>query len=140
MKRISFLFILIILISSSIYSQSTVTGKVTAESDGLGLPGVNILVQGIVGSGTITDYDGNYSIEVPENATHLQYSFIGMRSEEVEISGRSIINLVMVEESELLEGVIVTAIGIKVEKKINWLCSSRSFRRRYKWCARNKYC
>jgi TonB-linked SusC/RagA family outer membrane protein len=117
MKRISFLFILIILISSSIYSQSTVTGKVTAESDGLGLPGVNILVQGIVGSGTITDYDGNYSIEVPENATHLQYSFIGMRSEEVEISGRSIINLVMVEESELLEGVIVTAIGIKVEKK-----------------------
>lgn len=117
MKRLTLLFAFIIFISGNLFSQKTITGKVTAESDGLGLPGVNILVKGIDGYGTITDYDGNYSIEVPSEATTLIYSFIGMRTEEIEIGGRSIINLVMAEESEMLEGVIVTAIGIKVEKK-----------------------
>lgn len=117
MKRFTFLFATLLFISGSIFSQTTITGKVTAKSDGLGLPGVNILVKGIEGYGTITDYDGNYSIEIPENATTLVFSFIGMRSEEIDINGRSVINLAMSEESEMLEGVIVTAIGIKVEKK-----------------------
>lgn len=117
MKRFTLLIAFIILVSSNIFSQKTITGNVTSETDGLGLPGVNILVKGIEGYGTITDYEGNYNIEIPDNATTLIFSFIGMRSEEVEINNRTTINLVMIEESEMLEGVIVTAIGIREEKK-----------------------
>ena len=90
-----------------------VTGKVTGE-DGNPLPGVNILIKGTL-AGAITNADGNYSIEVDDPNAMLVFSFIGYRTQEVEISGRNVINITMAEEIIGLEEVI--AIGYGTKKK-----------------------
>src|SRR5690606_3330353 len=91
-----------------------VTGKVT-DPESLGLPGVNIQVQGTT-SGTVTDVDGNYQIEAPPDAL-LVFSYIGFVTQTVNVSGRSVINITMAFEDKALEEVVVTALGIKREAK-----------------------
>ena len=65
----------------SVLAQRVVTGKVTSSDDGTGIPGVNVILKGTT-SGTITDFDGNYRLEVPEEGGTLVYSFIGLNSQE----------------------------------------------------------
>lgn len=91
----------------------TVKGTVTASS-GEVLPGVTVLVKGTT-IGAITDIDGNYSINVPATGTALVFSFIGMESQEVEISGRTAIKVVLQTSSIGLEEVV--AVGYGVQKK-----------------------
>lgn len=92
-----------------------VTGTVTSATDGVPLPGVSIIVKG-TSRGTVTDVDGNYSIEVPDNAV-LVFSFVGFETHEIEVRGRNVINVVLAESVEVLEEVVVTALGISREKK-----------------------
>lgn len=93
--------------------QRTVTGKVI---DQLGDPliGVNVSVKGTT-TGTITDFDGNYSLEAPSNAV-LLFSYIGYRVQEVAVSSQSIINVTLTEDTQRLEEVIV--VGYGVQKKV----------------------
>lgn len=95
--------------------QQNITGIVSAQ-DGTPLIGVNVLVKGY-SIGTITDFDGSYQIEAPDEATTLLFSFIGHQSREVEIRGRSEINVALAESSEILDEVVVTALGIRKESK-----------------------
>lgn len=92
-----------------------VTGKVVSATDGMGLPGLSIVIKG-TSSGTITDIDGNYTINANENAT-LVFSFMGYTTAEVAINGKSVINISMEENIEMLDDVVVTALGIKREEK-----------------------
>lgn len=92
-----------------------VKGIVTSAADGLVLPGVSVIEKG-TSRGTVTDADGNYSIDVPQNAV-LVFSFVGFETQEVEVQGRNIINVVLAESVEELEEVVVTALGISREKK-----------------------
>jgi TonB-linked SusC/RagA family outer membrane protein len=92
-----------------------VTGTVTSASNGMPLPGLSIAVVGTA-IGTITNQDGNYSIEVPSNAT-LTFSFIGFETLEIAVQGRSTIDVVMNESVEALQEVVVTALGIRREEK-----------------------
>lgn len=85
------------------------SGKVTSV-DGEPLPGVNIVVKGTV-VGTVTDIDGGYRLDVPDDATTLVFSFIGYNTEEVEISGRSSIDIALVPNLTQLSEVIVVAYG-----------------------------
>ena len=78
--------------SIQLWAQSVVTGKVTDEL-GESLPGVNILVPGTA-QGTVTDGDGNYSVDVPEGAS-LRYSFVGYLEQQLEVGDRSVINLAL---------------------------------------------
>ena len=94
---------------------SKVTGTVKSVSDQTGLPGVSILIKGTT-DGTITDLDGNYSIRVPNNAT-LVFSFIGFKTQEVAVDGKTNINVFLKENSESINEVVVTALGIKREEK-----------------------
>lgn len=94
-------------------AQVTISGTVT-DDYGESLIGVNILEEG-TSSGTITDIDGNYTITVAEGA-NLIFSYTGMRDQTVIVDGRSSINLTMEEASELLDEVIVSALGFKVKK------------------------
>lgn len=80
-----------------------------------GCPGVNIAVKGTT-TGTISDVDGNYSIDVPANA-ELVFSFMGYQSQTIQVKGQTVINLEMKEDSELLDEVVVTALGMSREKK-----------------------
>lgn len=99
--------------ASSTQQQKKVTGKVTS-SGGEPIPGLTIAIKGTT-HGTITDVDGNYSIsDVPVNAT-LVYSYIGMKTKEEMVNGRSSINITMEEETIGLDEVV--AIGYGTVKK-----------------------
>ena len=93
----------------------TITGKVTSAEDGAGLPGVNIIIKGTT-TGAVTGFDGKYELNAPADAT-LIFSFIGYTTQEVPVNNRSIIDVGMEVEQKSLEGVVVTAIGIKQQKK-----------------------
>lgn len=91
-----------------------VTGKVV-DDKGLPLPGVSIKVKG-TGTGTVSDINGAFSINVADNAV-LVVSFIGYDSQEISVAGKSSINVTLVSSSKNLNEVVVTALGIKKEEK-----------------------
>ena len=85
--------------------EKRVTGTVTSEGEPL--PGVSVQVKG-ASSGTITDIDGNYSIEAPANGT-IVFRFVGLRTVEQAVNNRNVINVTMESESKELEEVMVVA-------------------------------
>ncbi len=91
-----------------------ITGKVTG-TDNQGLPGVNVLVQG-TSAGTTTDANGNYALNAGRDAT-LVISYIGYISQTVAVNNRSVIDIQLIDDSQNLNEVIVTALGIKREAK-----------------------
>ncbi len=84
--------------------------------DGEPLPGVSILVKG-TSAGTVTDGNGNFSLKEVSGEKILVVSFIGMKTQEIAIGGRSFLNVVLEEESIGIEEVV--AVGYGVQKKIN---------------------
>src|SRR5690606_29851728 len=94
--------------------QSEVRGTVT-DPMGMPLAGVNILEKGTT-NGVQTDFDGNYAINVSEGAI-LAFSYIGMKSVEHTVGSQNILDVSMLEDSALLDEVVVTALGISREKK-----------------------
>lgn len=106
-----FLIILWCVLSIDAFAQQvTITGVVSEES-GASLPGVTIIEKGTT-NGTITDFDGAYSISVSPNAT-LQFSFVGMQPKEVLVSGQSVINTTLQEETIGIEEVVAVGYGIQ---------------------------
>lgn len=93
----------------------TITGKIT-DSSGEPLVGVTIMIEG-TSQGVITDMDGNYTISVPSEDAVLVVSFIGFLTEKMPVAGKTTILLQLTEDVTELEGVVVTALGIKREKK-----------------------
>jgi len=103
----------IVEMSSVGQQQKKVTGKVT-DSTGASLPGVSVVLKGTT-SGVITDNSGNYSLSnIPENAT-LQFSFVGMKIQELKVGNQTSINIILSEEAIGLEEVV--AIGYGTQKK-----------------------
>lgn len=93
--------------------QKPVSGKVT-DSQGAPLPGVSVVIKG-TSIGTITDASGYYSLaNIPANST-LQFSFVGMKAQEVAIEGKTTINVSLLEESIGIDEVV--AIGYGTQKK-----------------------
>jgi TonB-linked SusC/RagA family outer membrane protein len=101
----------------TIYAQTTsISGTVTDSSDSMSLPGVNVLEKGTM-NGAVTDFDGNYTIEVSNENAVLQFSFIGYSEQEISVSGQTTINVSLQQSSEGLDEVVITALGISREKK-----------------------
>ncbi|MCK5136395.1 MAG: SusC/RagA family TonB-linked outer membrane protein [Bacteroidales bacterium] len=115
MKQKLLLFFLL-LYAGGMYAQHTVTGKITSAEDGSALPGASILVEGTT-TGAVSDVDGNYSISAPDPNGVLVFSFIGFQSEEVNINGRTVIDITLAPSVSALDEVVVTALGISKEKK-----------------------
>ena len=92
----------------------TVTGTVTDKS-GEPIIGVYVLVQGTQ-NGTSTDIDGKYALEVPANAA-LQFTSMGYTDVLEAVNNRSVVNVTMVDDAVLLDDVVVTALGIKKDRK-----------------------
>lgn len=97
-----------------VYAQNTVTGTVTDDA-GEALPGVSVLVKGTT-VGTMTLADGTYSVAVPDGSTTLVFSYIGMATKEVEITG-NVVDVILAPAETEFEEVVVTALGIKREKR-----------------------
>jgi TonB-linked SusC/RagA family outer membrane protein len=94
----------------------TVKGRVTSSSDGNGLPGLSIAVKGTA-HGTITDIDGNYSIDMDDRDATLIFSFIGFTIKEIAVNGQNIIDVEMDQSSEAIDEIVVTALGIERSEK-----------------------
>lgn len=117
MKKILLLsFFCLVHVSVTWAQERTVTGKVTADEDGVPLPGVNVVVKG-TSLGTVTNTEGAYTLNIPQASTTLIFSFIGLASQEVEIGERTIIDVRMAQDIQQLGEVVVTAVGIERERK-----------------------
>ncbi len=104
------------LVAAEGQAAQSVSGKVTSSKDGSGLPGVNVLVKGLQ-SGTTTDASGNYSIEIANEKQILIFSYIGFVSQEIPVGKQTTIDVALVESVETLKEAVVTALGIKREKR-----------------------
>ncbi len=118
MRKLLLLFLVFCGIVLSAYAQQrTLTGTVTSSVEGEGqMPGVSVSVKGTT-VGITTDINGKYTLAIPQNASTLVFSYIGMKKQEVEIGNRSVIDAIMEPDVLGLEEVVVTAIGISREKK-----------------------
>ncbi|SFW63349.1 TonB-linked outer membrane protein, SusC/RagA family [Sinomicrobium oceani] len=94
--------------------EKTISGTVT-DTGGMPLPGANVVIKG-TSTGTQTDFDGNFTINASEGQT-LQISYIGMKTSEVRVGSSSNIAVQLEEDAQSLDEVVVTALGIKREKK-----------------------
>jgi hypothetical protein len=93
-----------------------VSGKVTGNN-GEPLPGANVIVQGTT-IGTVTNMEGNYSITIPNNASQLNYSFIGYNSQTLPITG-NIMNVALKESAMALDEVVVVGYGTQKKRSIS---------------------
>jgi len=118
MRKIAFFFTILLFMGTMALNAQTrvITGTVTSSEDDAPIPGVSIVVQGTT-LGTVTDMDGNYSLQVPQDAQNLVFSFVGMAAQEVGIAGRSTINVVMQPQTIGVDEVVVTAMGITKQAK-----------------------
>jgi len=105
-----------LLFTGAAFAQQTVTGRITTPEDPEGLPGVNVIIKGTT-DGTITNIDGMYSIDVPSAESVLVYSFIGYKNIEMQVGDETNIDVTLIGDFEQLDDVVVTALGIKREKK-----------------------
>lgn len=100
------------------YAQTkTITGNVTSSKDGLPIPGATIIVPGTT-IGTITDIEGNYTLEVDEDVITLRFQFVGMMAQDVTIGNSTVINVAMEEDTFLLGEVIVTGYTTRGKNEI----------------------
>jgi TonB-linked SusC/RagA family outer membrane protein len=118
MRRILLMFLVFCgVLLTAAGQQKTVSGTVTSSVPGEGaMPGVAVSVPGTT-IGTTTDINGKYTLLVPENVTTLQFSYIGMKKQEVDITGGNLADVLMDPDVQGLNEVVVTALGISREKK-----------------------
>lgn len=96
---------------------TTITGTVVDE-EGIPLIGASIAVKGS-GTGTITDYEGNFSLSVPDDATTLVVTYIGYAAQEIAINNQSVINIQLTSDASVLDEVVVIGYGTGTKEKFN---------------------
>ncbi len=98
----------------SFAQEKSISGMVS-DNSGLPLPGVNIIVKGTA-TGTQTDFDGNFTITA-KSGDVLTFTYVGLKAQEVTVGASNTLNVTMQEDASVLDEVVVTALGIKREKK-----------------------
>jgi TonB-linked SusC/RagA family outer membrane protein len=120
LSAMAFLFITLLFLGSAtaktLQVNAKVSGTVTSAEDNQGLPGVTVLVKDTQ-IGTVTNIDGEYTIEVTGNNPVLVFSYVGYETTEVPVNGRSTIDVPLAESMEALQEVVVTALGIEREQR-----------------------
>ena len=112
-KLLSVLFLLSFTLASAVYAQDIqIKGTVVSGADNEPLPGVNVVVKGNATTGTITGIDGEFALSVPSDAI-LSISYIGFKSQEVSVSGKRELKIVLQEDSEALDEVVVVGYGVQ---------------------------
>lgn len=100
-----------------------IKGRVTDETLKEAIPGANVTIKGVK-TGAITDFDGNYSITVPDKKAVLVFSFMGYATQEIVVGGRRVINVQMKDDSQSLEEVVVIAYGTQKKGMVTSAMSS----------------
>ncbi|MDD4158047.1 MAG: TonB-dependent receptor [Proteiniphilum sp.] len=119
-KRNSLMLLLSILCllfyGANTYAQTaTVRGSIK-DTRGESLIGVNVIVKGTQ-QGTISDTEGNFTLSVPSTNSTLEFSYIGYKSQDVALNGRSTINVTLIEDTQALDEIVV--VGYGTQKKVN---------------------
>lgn len=108
---------------NDVLPQENINGRVTSADGGVPLPGVSIMVQGTT-QGVVTDFDGYYEIlNVPTDAV-LEFSYIGFESQTIAVSGRTVVNVELVEDLEQLDEVVVVGYGTQRREEVTGAMSS----------------
>ena len=108
------LVLLIVLVAQITFAQERSVSGTVSDNAGMPLPGVSVLVKGTK-TGTQSNFDGSYTIKVSPSQI-LVFSYIGMKTQEV-VAGSTTVNVKLSDESVELQSVVVTALGIRREKK-----------------------
>ncbi len=118
MKKILLFFTLLLIAGIFVNAQTVqITGTVTSSEDGLGIPGVTVSVPGTT-VGTLTDLDGKYSLNVPEGSNVLAFSYVGMKRVEENITGRTVVNVVMEPDVVVMGEVVVLGYATRGKNEI----------------------
>ena len=99
-----------VLLTSFLFAQNVVTGKVTDE-DGVELIGVSVYPEGRIAAGTVTDIDGLYTITLNDDESRLVFSYVGYETTTVDVKGRTKVNVRMPVAAELIKEVVVIGYG-----------------------------
>ena len=109
---------LFLMLATLTWAQGTVTVKGTVtDQQNEPLIGVTVMIDGQTAGGTVTDFDGNYSLKAASNAT-LKFSYIGYQDQKIAITGKTTINVTMKEDAALLEEVVVVGYGTQKKESL----------------------
>ena len=115
MRKLTYFLLCLFMYIGLANAQTTqITGSVVSAEDGEPVIGASIIVKG-TNIGTVTNFDGTFSLEAPESAKTLMISYIGMKTQEAAI--KSVMNIKLDPDAQNLDEVVVTALGISKEKK-----------------------
>lgn len=115
--RVSLLTLLVAMVSLSVSAQNFSVKGVVKDKNGETIIGASVIEKGNSTNGTITDIDGNYSLVVSQNST-IVFSYVGMKTLEEEVNGRSRIDVVMTDDTQALEEVVVIGYGAVKRKDL----------------------
>ncbi|WAC09978.1 SusC/RagA family TonB-linked outer membrane protein [Dyadobacter pollutisoli] len=94
-----------------------ITGKITTNDDGSPLPGASVQLKGST-TGTQSDAEGNYAINVPSSSSILVFSFVGMTAQEITVGSQSVIDVKLVSDTRSLSEVVVTGFGSQIKRDL----------------------
>lgn len=112
-------------INSGLFQGITVTGKILSSEDNSGLPGVNIIVQGTT-IGTVSDVNGNYTLEVPGQTSVLVFSSVGYVTEEISVGTRTVIDISLNPDITALSEIVVIGYGTQRRTSVTGAVASVS--------------
>lgn len=122
---IPFLCACFIFFSVSAYAQTTaIQGKVK-DAKGENLIGVSIKVKG-TSSGVMTDVNGNFKLNVPKSNATLEFSYIGFLNQEIDLKGKTVLNVILQEDMKLLDEVVVVGYGVQKRTSVTGSVSTMS--------------
>ncbi|MCF8362751.1 MAG: TonB-dependent receptor [Prolixibacteraceae bacterium] len=117
MKKITFIIICLLIFNLSNAQVRTITGRVTSSDDDLPLPGVTVVAEGTT-IGTVTNADGVYEIQPPADSKSLKFTFIGKKTQTIDINGQTSINVQLEDEAVGVDEVVVVGFGQQVKSDI----------------------
>ena len=113
-------------ISFAAFSQfKTITGRVTDGDSGEPLTGVNVKVDG-TDAGTISDFNGYYTVLIPQTGGALVFSFVGYKTQKIEIGDLTVVNVILEPDQKLLDEVVVVGYGTQIKTQVTGSISSVS--------------
>ena len=122
MKKFLLITAFLFTVFGHVWAQQQVTGTITDEN-GQPLPGANILIKGSA-SGTVSDVEGNYTIQVPGSDSELIFSFVGYLAEQVRVGEQSLINITLYPDITQLQDIVVIGYGTQERKDLTGSISS----------------
>lgn len=117
LKKIGLLLLMFVLLAVAWEAQAqvSVSGKIISGEDSSPIPGANVIIKGTI-TGTISDADGNFRLDVPDVNTTLVVSFVGYITQEIPLNGKTTLDVTLPTDARQLTEVVVTALGIEKDK------------------------